>query len=446
MRDARAWRWSIVALVALAALPFVLSPAAIGVASKILIAALFALAFNLLSGQGGMLSFGHAAYLAIGAFATVHAMNAVDRGVLWLPTPLLPLAGALAGFVFGTVAGYFATLRSGVYFSMVTLAIAELLHTLAPNLSTVFGGEAGISSMRQPWLGVTFGSEGEVYALVLAWTALATSALYGYTRTPFGRLTVALRENESRIAFLGFSPHPSKVLMFATSATFAGLAGGLLAITTESANYALFGLSYSASVILHTFIGGSGVFFGPALGAAVLTLFGYIASDLTRLWLLYQGLIFVIVMMYLPAGIGGTLAGFAAAARHASPLRLGAWVSAMIVGLICTAAGVVFFCETVATMLGRDYLAQVQRLGRMLPVSLLGRQWQPDAIATWLVPLALIGGGSLLFATAGRRARGLIGLAEDDDDGAAANGLPGEQTDESTTTGAPLPQPTDTKI
>lgn len=443
MPGGRAWRWVLVALVVLAVLPFVLSPAAIGVTSRILIAALFALAFNLLSGQGGMLSFGHAAYLAVGAFATVHAMNALDRGVLWLPTPLLPLAGALGGFAFGAVAGYFATLRSGVYFSMVTLAIAELLHTLAPNLSTVFGGEAGISSMRQPWLGMTFGSEREVYALVLAWTAIATAALYAYTRTPFGRLTVALRENENRIAFLGFNPHLSKVLMFATSATFAGLAGGLLAITTESANYALLGLGYSASVILHTFIGGSGVFFGPALGAAVLTLFGYVASDLTRLWLLYQGLIFVIVMMYLPAGIGGTLMGFAAAARHAPRRRLGAWSSAMIIGLAFAAAGVVFACETVGAMLGRDYVAQVERLGRMVPISVFGRQWEPGGNVTWLVPLVLIGAGSLVFAIARRRARALLGRADDDD--GAAGGSPGERTAESTAAAVPLGQPTDAK-
>ncbi|MDW7749157.1 MAG: branched-chain amino acid ABC transporter permease, partial [Halomonas sp.] len=143
---------------AMLALPAVLSPAWLGVASNMLIAALFALAYNLLIGQGGLLSFGHAAYFGIGSFATIHAMVAVERGGLWLPTPLLPLAGGVAGLLIGAGAGYFACKRSGVYFAMVTLAIAELLHALAPNLSSVFGGETGIFSMRQPWLGVDFGS------------------------------------------------------------------------------------------------------------------------------------------------------------------------------------------------------------------------------------------------------------------------------------------------
>ena len=114
-----------------------------------LIAALFACAFNLLAGQGGMLSFGHAAYFGVGTFATIHAMNALGGAGL-LPTPLMPLVGGVAGLLFGLVAGWFATMRSGVYFSMITLALAELLHALAPHLKGVFGGEAGLSAMRMP--------------------------------------------------------------------------------------------------------------------------------------------------------------------------------------------------------------------------------------------------------------------------------------------------------
>ena len=129
-----------------------------------LIAALFACAFNLLAGQGGMLSFGHAAYFGVGTFATIHAMNALGGAGL-LPTPLMPLAGGVAGLLFGLVAGWFATMRAGVYFSMITLALAELLHALAPHLKGVFGGEAGLSAMRMPAWGFTFGSDVEVYFL-----------------------------------------------------------------------------------------------------------------------------------------------------------------------------------------------------------------------------------------------------------------------------------------
>lgn len=411
------------AVLLMLALPLLLSPAATGIATNMLIAGLFALAFNLLIGQGGMLSFGHAAYFAVGAFATVHAMMAVDRGQLWLPTPLLPLAGGFAGLVVGAIAGYFATLRSGVYFSMVTLAIAELLHSLAPNMANIFGGEAGLSSMRQPWLGFSFGSEHEVYALVLAWTVLAVVALYLYTHTPFGRITVALRENERRVAFLGFNPHLTKVLVFTVSAGFAGLSGGLLAVSNESANYVLFGLGYSANVVLHTFIGGSSVFLGPALGAATLTLFGSITSDLTRLWLLYQGLIFVAVMMYLPNGIGGLLRDQAALARQTSLFRLVRANLAMAAALALICAGLVYVCEAVSILLSRDYLAQVERLGQVLPINVFGRELHPQAVGTWAVPAGLLAAGALLLGPAIHLARA-IGSRVEEEKAAEAEATP----------------------
>src|SRR5690606_18717811 len=157
-----------------------------------LIASLFAVSFNLLIGQAGLLSFGHAAFFGVGAFATLHLMVAVEDGALALPTPLLPLAGAAVGCLVGGLAGYFATIRSGVYFALVTLASAELLHSLAPHWDGLFGGEAGLSSMRMPWGGLTFGSPLQVYYLALGWTLLSILLLWAYTRTPFGRLTLAL--------------------------------------------------------------------------------------------------------------------------------------------------------------------------------------------------------------------------------------------------------------
>src|SRR5690606_6192584 len=152
----------------LAALPFLLSQGLLNAAIQMLLAALFASAYNLLCGQAGMLSFGHAAYFGVGAFATVHAMNAVGGAGL-LPTPLMPLAGAVGGLVFGGIAGWFATQRSGTYFAMITLAIAELVHSLAPHPKGIFGGEAGISPMRMPAWGFAFGSTTQVYYLTLAW-------------------------------------------------------------------------------------------------------------------------------------------------------------------------------------------------------------------------------------------------------------------------------------
>ena len=176
----------------LLAVPVLLRQGLVIAAIQMLIAALFACAYNLLCGQAGMLSFGHAAYFGVGAFATVHAMNALG-GTGLLPTPLMPLAGAAGGLAIGVVAGWFATKRTGTYFAMITLAIAELLHALAPHLKGQFGGEAGVSAMRMPSMGLDFGSTTQVYYLTLAWVLAGVALLYLFTLTPVGRLALGLR-------------------------------------------------------------------------------------------------------------------------------------------------------------------------------------------------------------------------------------------------------------
>ncbi|WP_432612317.1 ABC transporter permease subunit, partial [Brucella abortus] len=149
--------------------------------------------------------------------------------------PPLPLAGAGVGLLSGLVAGWFSTKRTGVYFAMITLALAELLHALAPHLKGTFGGEAGVSSFRMPAWGFDFGSTTEVYYLALAWVVGSILLLFLLTLTPFGRVTVGLRENTHRLRFLGYNVHVLGTLVFAISAMFAGIAGALQAINIEAA-------------------------------------------------------------------------------------------------------------------------------------------------------------------------------------------------------------------
>lgn len=381
----------------LAALPLLLPQGLLNAAIQMLIAALFASAYNLLCGQAGMLSFGHAAYFGVGAFATIHAMNALDGAGL-LPTPLLPLAGALGGLAFGAVAGWFATQRTGTYFAMITLAIAELVHSLAPHLKGIFGGEAGISTMRMPAWGYDFGSTTQVYYLTLAWVLLSMLMLYLYTRTPLGRLTLGLRENSHRLKFLGYNVHALATLVFAISAMFSGMAGGLLVLSNESANYVLFDPALSAAAVLNTYIGGVQAFLGPALGAALMTFFGYAVSDLTRSWLLYQGILFVLVMMFMPTGLSGLVAAvLKLQARH----RLGAApVLLMAVGGAALAAGgAVFLVELLQRLFSQDYRALIPADAAVAwpAVTLFDRAWLPGAVSTWGVPLLLLGAGGLLL-------------------------------------------------
>ncbi|WP_085125930.1 branched-chain amino acid ABC transporter permease [Tistlia consotensis] len=369
---------------------------------NVLIAGLFALAFNLLVGQAGLLSFGHAAYFGIGAFATLHLMRAVEDGLAF-PTPLLPLAGAAAGLAVGAVAGFFATLRSGVYFALVTLAIAELFHSLAPHWEGLFGGEAGLSSMRMPWGGLIFGSTLEVYYLALGWVTLSVWLLWAYTRTPFGRLTLALRDNEQRVRFLGYDAHATKVIVFAISAMFSGVAGALQAISNETANYSLFSAHVSAGVVLNTFVGGSTVFFGPALGAAAFTLFDHLVSDLTRSWQLYQGLIFVLVMLFAPGGIGGIVQHHLRHRRQLDWSRLAGPYALAGLGGALVAAGMVFMIESLSVLFGEGYaVLRRDAGGGHPPFEAFGAQWDPAGPLTWGLPLALFLAGLFLIARARR--------------------------------------------
>jgi branched-chain amino acid transport system permease protein len=396
------------AVLLLACVPLLLPQGLVNAAIQMLIAALFASAYNVLCGQAGMLSFGHAAYFGVGAFATVHAMNAVG-GTGLLPTPLLPLAGALGGLAIGAAAGWFATKRTGTYFAMITLAIAELLHALAPHLKGLFGGEAGLSSMRMPSIGLTFGSTTQVYYLTLMWVLACLGLLWFFTFTPLGRLSLGLRENGHRLAFLGYDVHRLSVLVFAISAMFSGVAGSLQVINNEAANYVLLDAHLSAAVVLNTYIGGVKVFLGPALGASLMTFFGYAVSDLTQSWLLYQGILFVLVMMFMPDGVAGLFGAAGRLHRRVGAARLAPVVIACVCAAALLAAGTAFTVEFLQRLFSQDYqaLAAANPAAAWPPVALFGRSWLPSAVFTWAVPALLLSAGAGMVLGVRRMMRAL---------------------------------------
>jgi len=384
---------------ALIALPWILPSGLVNASIQMLIAALFACAYNLLSGQAGMLSFGHAAYFGVGAFATVHAMNAFGGAGL-LPTPLMPIVGAVGGFTVGAIIGWFATQRAGAYFAMITLAIAELLYSLAPHIKRLFGGEGGVSTMRMPSLGLTFGPTTQVYMLVLVWVLASLLLLYVYMSTPLGRLTLGLRENAHRLRFLGYNIHNLRVLVFSISAMFSGIAGSLQVINNEAANYVVFGPGESAAVVLNTYIGGVNVFLGPALGAALMTFFGYAVSDLTQSWLLYQGILFVLVMIFMPAGVAGLFEASGNLRKRFGTVPLVPFFALALLGTLLLGVGTVFVVELLQRLFSQDYRALANAARLWPPISLFGYQWSPTSSATWLLPAASIVGGAacVLFA------------------------------------------------
>jgi branched-chain amino acid transport system permease protein len=278
--------------------------------SLIGISIIFALSYNMLLGQTGMLSFGHAVYYGLGGFLAIHAINIVAKNKFAIPLPLIPLIGGLTGLLFAALLGWVSTRRSGTAFAMISLGLAELVASSALILRTFFGGEAGVSANRTKvyrlfdW---SFGPQIQIYYLVAAWTLLAVLAMYALTRTPLGRMCNAVRDNPERVQFVGYDPHVIRYLAFCFSGFFAGIAGALAAINFEIANSAYLGAVQSGTVLFATYIGGIGFFIGPIVGAIFVTILSLGLSDLTPVWQLYFGLIFIAVVMYAPGGLTGLL-------------------------------------------------------------------------------------------------------------------------------------------
>ena len=274
------------------------------------ISIIFSMSYNMLLGQTGMLSFGHAVYYGIGGFLAIHAINIIGTNKLPIPLPVVPLIGGLTGLLFAVVLGWVSTRRSGTAFAMISLGVAELVASSALILRTFFGGESGISANRTRLFRVfdwSFGPQIQIYYLVAAWMLIAVIAMYAITRTPLGRMCNAVRDNPERVQFVGYDPHVVRYLAFCFSGFFAGIAGALAAICFEIANSAYLGAVQSGTVLFATYIGGVGFFIGPIVGAVFVTLLSLGLSDLTAVWQLYFGLIFIAVVMFAPGGITGLL-------------------------------------------------------------------------------------------------------------------------------------------
>jgi branched-chain amino acid transport system permease protein len=386
----------VLGVIALVILPFFLDQRGINYAIKLLIAALYAMGFNVLWSQARLLSFGHAAPFGVGAFSVLHLMKVLETSQFTIPTPLVPAVGMLGGLVVGVLLGYFATVRTGTYFSMITLAMTELMSTLARRWDSVFGGETGLSSMRMPWAGLSFGDFNQVYYVVLAWCLIGVALLRYLTLTPFGRISMAVGNNERRLEFLGFDTRALKTNIVAVSSAVAGLAGGLLTFTTENASYEMFSGSMSAQPIFHSFIGGVGVFLGPALGAAVLTLFGLVLSDVTRIWLLYQGVLFILIVILLPIGLGGAIAALCSGMAPWAVLRT---------PLVLAGAGSVLFGSAL-TLLGEiSYRFFQPAIPGEILMEWLNVRIDPASPAPWLAGVVVAAAGLALLIKASRSIR-----------------------------------------
>jgi branched-chain amino acid transport system permease protein len=302
-------RWILLA-VALVVLPFVPgldSNFMRSMLSQMSIAAIFALSFNMLLGQTGLLSFGHAVYFGLGGYIAIHAMRLINAGMP-VPMPLVPLFGAAGGLFFGLLIGSVTTKRAGTVFAMITLGLGELVVAASLMLTRFFGGEEGITANRTKGphpFGLTFASQLSVYYIIAFWVFVSIALMYAYTRTPLGRMCNAVRDNPERAEFVGYNPQRVRFITFAVSAMFAGIAGGLHAVNYEIVAAEALGAARSGAVLLMAFIGGIGTFAGPIVGAVVITWLQVSLSDYSTAWQLYLGLFFVTMVLFAPGGLTG---------------------------------------------------------------------------------------------------------------------------------------------
>lgn len=337
--------WSLFALALLVAPLLFRSGSSLSMMSMMGTVMIFALSYNMLLGQGGMLSFGHAVYSGLGAFIAIHAINLAGAGTLPVPLPLIPLIGGAAGLLFGALFGYFTTKRSGTTFSMISLGIVELVFACSLMFPGFFGGEAGISGDRvygTPFFGISFGPQVQVYYLIAAWLFVSAAAMFALTQTPLGRIANAVRDNPERAEFIGYDTQRVRWLQLMLSAFFAGISGGLSAINFEIVTAENVSLARSGAVLLFTFIGGTGVFFGPLLGAIVGIFMTVMLSEFTKAWQLYLGLFFILMVMYAPGGLASLIVANLRIVRHRQLARvLPAGLAIMASSLLALAGTIV---------------------------------------------------------------------------------------------------------
>ena len=288
-------------VVFLSAAPFVLYPVFV---MKALCFALFACAFNLLIGYVGLVSFGHALY-----FGWASYLAAYSAKVWGLPPELAVLCGTATALVLGLIAGVVAIRRQGIYFAMITLALAQMMYLVALRVKMT-GGEDGIQGVPRGWLFGTFdlNNETTMYAFVAVVVLAAFFLIYRIINSPFGEVLKAIRENEQRAISLGYKTDDYKLVAFVLSATLAGLAGSLKALVFQLASLTDVHWTMSGEVVLMTLVGGLGTIFGPIVGAFLIVAMENYLAPFGQWVLVIQGAVFVICVLSFRRGIVGELA------------------------------------------------------------------------------------------------------------------------------------------
>jgi branched-chain amino acid transport system permease protein len=327
--------WSLFALLLLVAPLFFTSSLSQTMLSQMGIAIIVCLSYNMLLGQGGMLSFGHAVYSGMGSFLAIHTLNKVTGG--WpLPVSLIPIVGGLSSMLVAVVLGWVTTKKAATPFAMITMGIGELVWAMSLMFPEFFGGEGGVSGNRvagSKAFGITYGPQIQLYYLIAVYTFICTALMFAFTRTPLGRMLNAVRDNPERVEFVGYDTQKVRYIAFVIAAFFAGISGGLAALNFEIVTSEVVSGYRSGAYLLFTFLGGATFFFGPIIGAVLMVLAFVLLSEFTKAWLLYLGLIFLFMVMYAPGGVASLIMMNLRVAAFGHLRKL--WVSYLALFITC---------------------------------------------------------------------------------------------------------------
>jgi branched-chain amino acid transport system permease protein len=362
----------------------------------------------MLMGQAGLLSFCHSVLFGLAGYSTVHFLNAAGEGDLPVPMELVPLLAGLTGLGFGAVFGYVATKQRSTAFAMITLGIVQLVTTAATMFHHFFGGEGGVRTDRvigHSLLGLQYAHSIEVYYLTVGWMMIAAIGMYFHTFTPLGRMANACRDNHERAQFVGYDPRMVRFVQFALAGFYAGIAGGLFAITYEIVTFDAVAAPLAANALLMAYIGGATTFFGPVLGAILITLMQSGLSLMSNSWLVYVGVLFIAMVTFAPAGLTGIALEHAPIARAGLLRRLSLPYARILVPGLIVLFGFVGLVELLSFLtIG---MAQGKRF------ALFGHTIDIYSTVPWLISLVcLLGGGVWLTREAKAFKRVWDGLIE----------------------------------
>jgi branched-chain amino acid transport system permease protein len=297
--------WGIFLLVVAVIIPLWFPPYQVNLLTEVIVFALYAISYNLLLGYAGLLSFGHAMFFGTGAYATAVALNHMPGLSIFSAV----IIGVLVTTLTGLFVGSLLLRHKGAYFALLTLAFNALFYAVATKWYSLTGGDDGLSVYRPDInLGVVNLNMSDItifYYFTLIIVGLVILFSWYFTRTAMGRTVLLMRENEERMKFLGYNTNLSRLILFTFTGALAGFAGSFYALVFQFTSISAISIDMTTTVLLMTFIGGTGSFVGPILGALVYTYLQDFLSDITDRWPLIMGAIFILMVLYVPGGLSG---------------------------------------------------------------------------------------------------------------------------------------------